>query len=130
MTKTRKQVDKGSSCFGLWSIKLSRSWKDLFPFPFWVSLLNSYALVHVWKITKITCLSLHPFFFHKTIHLQNHNQLEFTKKHPFDPIKYHGITTRRGGAPCHPPRPPLVCQSKYFSLFLFFQIRIPVKILQ
>lgn len=56
--------------------------------------------------------------FHKTFHLQNHFQLGFPKKQTsIDPIKYHGRTTRQGGAPSLPPRPPLVSQSKYFSLF-------------
>lgn len=110
--QTGKEVDKGSSCFGLWTIRMVGPLERPLFLPFWVSLLNNYALVHMWKITKITCLSLHPF------HLQNHCQLGFPKKQTtFEPIKYHGRTTRQGGAPSLPPRPPLVSQSKYFSLF-------------
>lgn len=101
----------GQRVFLLWALDYKDGSASERPrsLPFWVSLLNNYALVHMWKITKIPCLGLHP------VHLQNHLQLGLPKADL--PIKYHGRTTRQGGMSPLPPRPPLVSQSKYFSLF-------------
>lgn len=56
------------------------------------------------------------FFFHLQTPLPT--QLIPEKQTTSDPIKYHSRTTRQeGGVPSLPPRPPLISQSKYFSLF-------------
>lgn len=59
------------------------------------------------------------FFFHKTFPSTNPaaNSDVPEQQTTSDPIKYHSRTTRQGGAPSLPPQPPLVSQSKYFSLF-------------
>ena len=90
--------------------------KDPSPFPFgyrcWI-ITHEHICEKLPKSPASVCIP-----FHKTFHLQNRSRLEFPKKQTTsDPIKYHGRTTRQGGAPSLPPRPPLVSQSKYFSLF-------------
>lgn len=56
------------------------------------------------------------FFFHLQTPLPT--QIIPEKQTTSDPIKYHSRTTRQeGGVPSLPPRPPLISQSKYFSLF-------------
>lgn len=56
------------------------------------------------------------FFFHLQTPLPT--RLIPEKQTTSDPIKYHSRTTRQeGGVPSLPPRPPLISQSKYFSLF-------------
>lgn len=56
------------------------------------------------------------FFFHLQTPLPTRIIPE--KQTTSDPIKYHSRTTRQeGGVPSLPPRPPLISQSKYFSLF-------------
>lgn len=61
-----------------------------------------------------------PLLFTKLFHLQTPlpTQIIPEKQTTSDPIKYHSRTTRQeGGVPSLPPRPPLISQSKYFSLF-------------
>lgn len=64
------------------------------------------------------CSQNSSFYFF--LHLQTPlpTQIIPGKQTTSDPIKYHSRTTRQeGGVPSLPPRPPLISQSKYFSLF-------------
>lgn len=108
----------GQRVFLLWALdyKDGSALERPLSLPFWVSLLNNYALVHMWKITKITCLSLHLF----SQNFPSTNPLPTRISQKTNNLRSYKVPRQNDKTrwcPLPPPQPPLVSQSKYFSLF-------------
>lgn len=125
LTDDKHKWTKGRLALGSGLKGCFRPRKDPSPFPFgyrcWI-ITHWYICEKLPKSPASVRVSVH-----KTFHLQNRCQLRSPKNDLRDPIKNHGRTTRQGGAPSLPPRPPQLASQ---NIFLFFQIQILVKILQ